>query len=91
MARRAREAGALEPTREALEALVALGPPAARQEDRLALGEVEDALGNPAAAAASFERARLGGAPGARALEIAAELEAATPRPWVVRSTRRWP
>lgn len=77
VARSARAAGALEPARDALEALVALGPPAARAEDRLALGEVEDALGNPSAAAASFERARIGGAPGARALEIAAELEAA--------------
>jgi tetratricopeptide (TPR) repeat protein len=77
IARKARGAGELEPAREALIALVALGPPAARTEDRLALGEVEDALGDPEAAAASFEQARLGGAPGARALEIAAELETA--------------
>ena len=77
IARRARDAGELDPAREALVALVALGPPAARQEDRLALGEVEDALGNPSAAAESFEQARIGGASGARALEIAAELEAA--------------
>ncbi|HET6639478.1 MAG TPA: hypothetical protein VFH82_11950, partial [Gemmatimonadota bacterium] len=65
IARQARDAGALEPAREALAALIALGPPAARPEDRLALGEVEDALGNPSAAAASFEQARLGGASGA--------------------------
>ena len=77
IARRAREAGALDFARDALAALVALGPPAARQEDRLALGEMEDALGNPAAAAESFQQARLGGVSGARALEISAELEAA--------------
>jgi hypothetical protein len=77
IARRAREAGELDFARDALAALVALGPTAARQEDRLALGEVEDALGNPAAAAESYQQARLGGASGARALEIAAELEAA--------------
>jgi hypothetical protein len=76
IARMARDAGELDPAREALAALVALGPPVARSEDRLALGEVEDALGHPSAAAASFEQARLGGASGARALEIAAELEA---------------
>ena len=77
IARGAREAGELEPARDALAALVALGPPAARQEDRLALGEMEDALGNPAAAAESFQQARIGGVSGARALEIGAVLEAA--------------
>lgn len=77
IARRARAAGELAAARDALEELVALGPPAARGEDRLALGEVQDALEDPAAAAESFHIARVGGSPGARAREIAAELEAA--------------
>lgn len=77
IARAAREAGQFEPAREALLALVALGPLAARPEDRFALGEVEAALGHPSAAAESFVAARVQGVSGARAREIAAELEAA--------------
>jgi len=73
----ARGAGRLEAAAEALRALVALGPPATRPEDRLALGEVEDALGNEAAAAESFEAARLAGVEGARGRELAASTEAA--------------
>ncbi|HYO47455.1 MAG TPA: hypothetical protein VEY33_12290 [Gemmatimonadota bacterium] len=77
IARTAREAGSLEAARDALQELVALGPPAARAEDRLSLGEIEDDLGDPWAAAESFEAARREGAAGARARELAAEVEAA--------------
>ena len=77
IARTAREAGQFEPAREALQALLALGPLAARPEDRFALGEVEAALGHPSAAAESFVAARVQGVSGARARELAAELEAA--------------
>lgn len=73
----ARAAGRLEVAAEALSALVALGPPAAGPEDRLALGEVQDALGDEAAAAASFEAARRAGVAGARGRELAATVEAA--------------
>lgn len=77
VARTAREAGLLEAARDALLDLVALGPPAARPEDRLWLGEVEDDLGETSAAAESFEAARREGASGARARELAAQVEAA--------------
>ena len=73
----ARSAGLLEPARDALVELVALGPPAALPEDRLALGEVEDELGESSAAAESFEAARLAGATGARARELTARVRAA--------------
>lgn len=73
----AQAAGRLEAAAEALRALVALGPPATRPEDRLALGEVQDALGNEAAAVESFEAARLAGVEGARSRELAASVEAA--------------
>jgi len=73
----ARAAGRLEAAVEALGALVALGPPAARPEDRLALGEVQEALGDEAGAAASFEAARRAGVAGARGRELAATVEAA--------------
>jgi tetratricopeptide (TPR) repeat protein len=61
----AREAGSPAVARDALRALVALGPPAARVEDRLALGEVEDELGGPSAIehAAEVEAARESGEP----------------------------
>lgn len=61
----AREDGAPAVARDALRALVALGPPAARVEDRLALGEVEDELGGPSASehAAEVEAARASGEP----------------------------
>jgi hypothetical protein len=77
IARTAREGGDPEVAREALETLVALGPPTARPEDRLALGEIEDRLGDADAAAATFEAARREGVAGARARELAAQVEAA--------------
>jgi hypothetical protein len=77
IARTAREGGDPEAAREALETLVVLGPPTARPEDRLALGEIEDRLGDADAAAATFEAARREGVAGARGRELAAQLEAA--------------
>lgn len=73
----ARAAGLPEAAREALVRLVALGPPVALPEDRLALGEVEDELGQSAAAAESFEAARLAGATGALSRELTARVQAA--------------
>jgi tetratricopeptide (TPR) repeat protein len=77
VARTAREAGRLEAARGALETLVALGPPGARPEDRLLLGEVEDELGDAVAAAGNFEAARREGVSGAGARELAAGVAAA--------------